>query len=260
MNKKQKRTSLGGSRWVAPSAVYTFGALALGAAALVSRFAFGARVAVVLGVVGTVAALWVAQRATLYPRVYLGRPMAFVGLLLALIGVNESLGAVGYDVLWRRSFQLGNDFATHTDATSGWKVEVPARWVSVNELADESLTLSFKPSMLSQSMIFSVTRKSAEGKSSVQAWADQFLFRLPKSDRTMILERRAFQYPDCRDAFELVYEDPLQTIPLRHRIVFVIQGTDIFMLSAAATSGHLDRAEPQATRFLLSLRSPSTIS
>lgn len=260
MNKRQKRSSLGGSRWVAPSAVYAFGALSLGVAALVSRFTFGARVAVVLGVAGTLAALWVAQRATLYPRVYLGRPMAFLGLLFSLIGVNESLGAVGYDVLWRRSFQLGNDFATHTDATSGWSVQHPARWVAVNELADQSLTLSFKPSMLSQSMIFSVTRKSMEGKSSVQSVADQFLFRLPKSERTMILDRRAFQYPDGRDAFELVYEDPLQTIPLRHRIVFVTQGTDIFMLSVAATPGHLARVESQATRFLLSLRPPSTIS
>jgi len=258
MNRKQKKTSLGGSRWVAPSAVYAFGALSLGAAALVSRFAFGPRVAIVLGVGGTAAALWVAQRATLYPRVYLGRPMAFLGLLLSLIGVNESLGAVGYDVLWRRSFQLGNDFTTHTDATSGWKVEHPARWVAVNELADESLTLSFKPSMLSQSMIFSVTQKPLEGKSSAQAWADQFLFRLPKSDRTLILERRAIQYPDGRDAFELVYEDPMQTVPLRHRIVFVIQGTDIFMLSAAATPGNLERVEPAATRFLLSLRPAST--
>lgn len=260
MTKKQKKSSLGGSRWVAPSGVYAFGALALGGAALLTRFTVGPRAAIVMGVVGALAALWVAQRATLYPRVYLGRPMAFVGLLLALIGVNESLGAVGYEVLWRRSFQLGNDFNTHTDATGGWTVEHPARWIAVNELADESITLSFKPSMLSQSMVFSVTRKPVDGKTSVQDWADQFLFRLPKSDRTMILERRAFQYPDGRDAFEIVYEDPLQTIPLRHRIVFVAQGADLFMLSAAATPGHLDRVEAQATRFLLSLRPPSTIS
>lgn len=259
MTKKQKKTSLGGSRWVAPSLVYAFAALAVGGAALLARFTVGPRSAMVLGVAGSLAALWVAQRATLYPRVYLGRPMAFVGLLLSLISVNESMGAVGYDLLWRRSFQLNGDFAVHTDPAGGWRVEHPSRWAPVHELTDESITLSFKPTPLSQSMVFSVTQKPLENQSAAQ-WADRFLFRLPKSERTMILSRRAFSYPDGRDAFEVVYEDPLQTIPLRHHIVFVAQGPDLFMLSAAATPGHLERMAPQATRFLLSLRPPSTVS
>lgn len=260
MIKKPKKTSLGGSRWVAPSALYAFGALALGGGAILARVAFGPRAAILLGAVGALAALWVAQRATLYPRVYLGRPMAFLGLLLSLVSVNESLGAVGYNVLWRRSFQVNGVFAVYTDPTAGWRVEHPTRWVTVNELADQSITLSFKPSMLSQSMIFSVTRKPGDGKTDVRDWADRFLFRLPKSDRTLILERRPFRYPDGRDAFELIYEDPLQTLPLRHRIVFVNQGNELFMLSVAATPGHLDRLGEEAERFLLSLRAPSAIS
>lgn len=246
-------------RWLAPSFLYSFLVLALGAAVWGIRIKAGPWAAVAAGLPIIVVSLWLCRRATLYPRIYRGYAMALAGLLMAFTGVNQSVGVIGYEKFWRRAFHLGTDYRDFRHQKEKWVVQYPSHWAAWEERTPETQTFMFKPSRLTLSLMFSVTRKPLNAPSSVEQLADQFLMNLPKSGQTQILERRAFDYPDGRPAFELVYEDPTQTVPLRNRVVFVIQGGDLFMLSASALPGGLARLTQDADRFLLSLRTAPPI-
>ena len=241
-------------QWTAPSFLPTVIVFALGAAAWGIRIKAGPGAAILAGVPILLVSLWLCRRATLYPRIYRGYPMALGGLLLTFTAINHSVGLIGYEKLWRRAFHLGDTYREFRQPQENWVVQYPSNWAAWEERTPETQTFMFKPSRLTYGLLFSVTRKALASPANVEQLADQFLLRLPKSGQTRILERRAFDYPDGREAFELVYEDPTQTVPLRNRVVFVIQSGDLFMLSASAMPGGLARLTQDADRFLLSLR------
>ncbi|MBL0058102.1 MAG: hypothetical protein IPP35_03085 [Elusimicrobia bacterium] len=242
------------SRWVRPSPIYSLSAFLAAIGVLTFRWALGPWMAVSLALLAIPYCLWVLGRGTLYPHIYRARWLASLGLLLSFMGFSDAAGRLAYQGLWRRAFQLGGNDALFQEDREGWSVHYPGLWKPYDARTNGATTFLFKPNRLTPAMEFSVTRRALPAKTNLETAGLNFLLALPKSGSTKILTQRSIPYPGAPGAYEVVYEDPDQLILLRHRLIFLLNGGDMFVLSVVAVPVWMERLSAESERFLFSFR------
>ncbi|MBK8871215.1 MAG: hypothetical protein IPN19_09240 [Elusimicrobia bacterium] len=240
------------SRWVRASYFYCGAALAAGIGVVVLRVVAGPEAALPWAIAAIPLIFWVIVRASLYTRVYRGKSLAMMGLVLAFLGFSDAVGQISYHHLWRKAFLLTGRDVAFENPTDGWRVRYPQDWTSFTLKIGRVTTYVFKPKKLTPGLEFSLTHRPAMMDTDLESAVNLFILDLPKSGDTQILSRGPARYPRFQKAYEIVYEDPKPTIVLRHRVVFLAGAEGLTVLSVAAVPHWMDRLAADANHFLFS--------
>lgn len=240
------------SRWAKSSYFYCGAALAAGIGVVVLRLMAGPKTALPWAAASIPFIFWVIVRASLYTRVYRGKNLAMAGLVLAFLGFSDAVGQISYHYLWRKAFLLTGQDAVFENPADGWRVRYPRDWASLLFKTGQVTTTVFKPNKLTPALEFSVTHRPAVTGTDLESAVDLFVLDLPKSGGTQILFRGPVRYPRFQKAYEVSYEDPGQSIVLRHRVIFLANAEGLTVLSVAAAPHWMNRLAADAEHFLFS--------
>jgi hypothetical protein len=240
------------SRWARASYVYCVASLAAGIGVIILRVAVGPKAALPWAVAAIPLIFGVIVKASLYSRIYRGKNFAMAGLVLAFLGFSDAVGQLSYHHLWRKAFLLTGRDVVFENPTDGWRVRYPRDWASFALKTGQVTTHVFKPNKLTPALEFSLTHRPAVTETDLESAVELFIMDLPKSGDTQILSRGPVRYPKFQKAYEIVYEDPGQTIVLRHRVMFLAGAEGLTVLSVAAAPHWMDRLAADADHFLYS--------
>ncbi len=240
------------SRWARASYYFSVFAL-LGGIAVVGLRIYGGPWASLAGsLVAIPLGFWVIVRTSLYRRVYRGKSLAMIGFLLSFLGFSDAVGQISYHQLWRQAFRLTGQETFLENPSEGWKVRYPGQWRTYSMKTGGVTTYIFKPEATTQAIEYSLTRRTGAENPDLNQAVQDFLVALPKSGKTQILYQGEIPYPLYQHAYQLVYEDPTQSVVLRHRLVFLSHAEGLTVLSVAAVPSWSERLSKDADRFLFS--------
>ena len=237
-----------------PTALWTLASLAAAAALVAARFHFASWAVLGMALVATLFTFGVLWAITLYPRTYLGSRWASTAFMVALFLLCDSIGQVGFQIQWRRSFEVNGAWKDFTDRGNAWRVRIPAKWQPLELYTPATGTVIFKPTRLTPAIEFSVTRHPRTKDQDLSAAVEAYYLNLPKSTDTKILAGAPFDYAPGLDAYRMVHQDPQQALVLRQENVFLFHGDDLYMLTVTAVPAWFNRFPADLDRFIRSLR------
>jgi hypothetical protein len=240
------------SRWARASYFFSVIALVAGLVVVGLRIWGGPWASLAGSLLAMPFGFWVIVRTSLYRRIYRGKSLAMLGFLFAFLGFSDAVGQIAYHRLWRQAFRLTGRETVFENKSEGWKVRYPGQWSAYTMRNDGVTTFFFKPEKTTQAIEFSLSRRAGNDHPDLDNVARDFLLALPKSGQTQILFQGEIPYPLYQHAYQVIYEDPTQSIVLRHRLVFLSHADGLTILSVAAVPSWHERLSTDSDRFLLS--------
>ena len=240
------------SRWARASYFFSVVALAAGGGVVALRMGVGPWASLAGSLVAMPLGFWVIVRTSLYRRVYRGKPLAMVGFLIAFLGFSDAVGELCYHGLWRQAYRLNGAAVSFDNPSEGWRVRYPSLWTTYSMKNEGVSTFFFKPEKTSPAIEFSLSHRGGTEKPDLVTAVRNFLLALPKSGNTQILYQGEVRYPLFQHAYQVIYEDPGQSIVLRHRLIFLSNAEGLTVLSVAAVPLWYERLSADSERFLFS--------
>ncbi len=237
-----------------PTAGWTAIAVALALWGLVARICLPQFAALGISLIAVGISLGVNWAIALYPRTYLGRRWAAASFVAALVLFCDSVGAVGFDLQWRRSFDFTGQWVDYRAPGAGWRARYPKKWTHHEILTPAITTVLFKPSRLTPAIEFTLTRLPRGNQRGLTAAVESYYQNLPKGPKTRILSGGPFAYPEGLEAHRMVHEDPDQALVLRQENVFLLHDDHLYILSVTAVPSWFGRFPKDLQHFLTSLR------
>jgi hypothetical protein len=231
--------------------------LAAALAILALRYALSYGWVIALGLPVTIYSGYVFLWARIHPRIYLGKGLALTALIISGAVTYVAVGELAHNLMWKRAFQLSGKLVEFEEPVERWRVSHPRDWSHEEQGVSGTTIHMFRPSKVTPTVFLSVTSRPNVGTSDLNLIVEGFFLNLPKGAETRIHERGTVTHPSGRTAYAVVYSEPGRRVPVKNKMLFILDESHLYVLTVGAAPLWFDRHQDYLNRLLESFQPPA---